>query len=49
MVIDAPPGLQGILDDFWQRPICSETEINGKKWCGDVGLPGPDKVQAGST
>jgi hypothetical protein len=23
-VIEAPPGLQGILDDFWQRPICSD-------------------------
>ena len=21
MVIEVPPGLQGILDDFWQRPI----------------------------
>jgi hypothetical protein len=42
MVIEVPPGLQGILDDFWQRPICSEGEINGKLWCGDVGLPGPD-------
>ena len=23
-VIETPPGLQGILDDFWQRPICSD-------------------------
>ena len=30
MVIEVPPGLQGILDDFWQRPICSEGAINGK-------------------
>jgi hypothetical protein len=43
MVIEVPPGLQGILDDFWQRPICSEGEINGRVWCGDVGLPGPDR------
>ena len=21
VVIELPPGLQGILDDFWQRPI----------------------------
>ena len=43
MVIEAPPGLQGILDDFFQRPICSIGEIEGRQWCGDVGLPGPDK------
>jgi hypothetical protein len=42
IVIGVPPGLQGILDDFWQRPICSEGPIEGKVWCGDVGLPGPD-------
>lgn len=47
MVIEVPPGLQGILDDFWQRPICSEGEINGKAWCGDVGLPGPDQGKGG--
>jgi hypothetical protein len=45
MVIEVPPGLQGILDDFFQRPICSEGEIEGRVWCGDVGLPGPDKGQ----
>jgi hypothetical protein len=42
IVIEVPPGLQGILDDFWQRPVCSVKEIEGKTWCGDVGLPGPD-------
>jgi hypothetical protein len=47
MVIEVPPGLQGILDDYWQRPICSEGEINGKVWCGDVGLPGPDQGKGG--
>jgi len=43
LVIEAPQGLQGILDDYRQRPICSEGEIDGKVWCGDVGLVGPDK------
>jgi hypothetical protein len=43
MVIEVPPGLQGILDDFFQRPICSVGKIDGREWCGDVGLPGPDK------
>jgi hypothetical protein len=47
LVIEVPPGLQGILDDFWQRPICSESEIDGRVWCGDVGLPGPDRGQGG--
>ena len=47
MVIEVPPGLQGILDDFWQRPICSEGKIDGRDWCGDVGLPGPDKGKGG--
>ena len=37
MVIEVPPGLQGILDDFFQRPICSERKIEGRIWCGDVG------------
>jgi len=47
MVIDVPPGLQGIIDDFFQRPIPSEGEIEGRKWAGDVGLPGPDKGKGG--
>lgn len=47
MVIEVPPGLQGILDDFFQRPICSVGEIEGRQWCGDVGLPGPDKGTGG--
>ena len=47
LVIEAPPGLQGIIDDFRQRPIPSVGEINGKTWAGDVGLPGPDKGKGG--
>ena len=47
MVIEVPPGLQGILDDFWQRPIRSEGEIEGREWAGDVGLPGPDHGNGG--
>jgi hypothetical protein len=46
MVIEVPPGLQGILDDFFQRPICGP-KLNGRTWCGDVGLPGPDKGEGG--
>ena len=47
LVIEAPPGLQGILDDFFQRPICSLYKIEERHWGGDVGLPGPDKGKGG--
>ena len=47
LVIEVPPGLQGILDDFFQRPIHSVGDIGGRPWSGDVGLPGPDKGQGG--
>jgi hypothetical protein len=47
LVIEVPPGLQGILDDYRQRPIPSEGEIEGRRWSGDVGLPGPDKGKGG--
>jgi hypothetical protein len=38
LVFEAPPNLQGILLDFWQRPI----PVDGGKFFGDLGLPGPD-------
>jgi hypothetical protein len=47
LVIEAPPGLQGIIDDFRQRPIPSVGEIDGRMWFGDVGLVGPDKGKGG--
>jgi hypothetical protein len=47
IVIEVPPGLQGIIDDFRQRPIPSVGEIDGRRWSGDVGLPGPDKGKGG--
>src|SRR5215470_9311012 len=37
------PNLQGILLDFWQRPI----PVDGGKFFGDVGLPGPDAGKGG--
>ena len=46
LVFEAPPQLQGILLDFWQRPIPGPT-INGKHFFGDVGLPGPDAGKGG--
>jgi len=46
MVFEAPPGLQGILLDFWQRPIPGPA-IGGHAFFGDVGLPGPDGGKGG--
>ncbi len=46
MVFEAPPGLQGILLDFWQRPIPGPT-IDGKVFLGDVGFFGPDQAKGG--
>ena len=43
LVFEAPPELQGILLDFWQRPI----PVDGGKFFGDVGLPGPDEGKGG--
>jgi hypothetical protein len=43
IVFEAPPNLQGILLDFWQRPI----PVEGGKFAGDVGLPGPDAGKGG--
>lgn len=42
-VFEAPPNLQGILLDFWQRPI----PVDGGAFYGDVGLPGPDAGEGG--
>ena len=42
-MFEAPPQLQGILLDFWQRPI----PVDGGKYFGDVGLPGPDGGKGG--
>lgn len=42
MVFEAPPGLQGILLDFWQRPIPGPD-----KSAGDIGLFGPDGGKGG--
>jgi hypothetical protein len=43
LVFEAPQMLQGILLDFWQRPI----PVDGGKFQGDVGLPGPDAGKGG--
>lgn len=46
LVVEAPAGVQGILDDFWQRPILGPV-IDGHQHKGDVGMVGPDAGQGG--
>ena len=46
MVIEAPPMLQALIDDFWHRPI-EGPEIAGVKYYADIGLPGPDQGKGG--
>jgi hypothetical protein len=46
LVFEAPPKLQGILLDFWQRPIPGPT-VDGKPFFGDVGFFGPDEGKGG--
>jgi hypothetical protein len=46
-VLEVPPGLHGILNDFFQRPICSVEPLEGRTWCGDVGPAGPDHGHGG--
>jgi hypothetical protein len=43
MVFEVPPQMQGILDDFWQRPI----PVDGGKYFGDIGFFGPDQGKGG--
>ena len=46
MVFEAPAGLQGILLDFWQRPIPGPA-IGTNLYLGDVGFFGPDGGKGG--
>ncbi|BFG78259.1 DUF1254 domain-containing protein [Paraburkholderia terrae] len=47
LVVEAPQGVQGMFDDFFQRPLVGPT-IGGRTWIGDVGLAGPDKGKGGT-
>ena len=49
LVIEVPPGLQGILDDFWQRPIVSVGEIDGASGPATWACPALIGARAGST
>jgi len=47
LVVEVPQGVQGMFDDFFQRPLTGPT-IDGHTWVGDVGLAGPDKGKGGT-
>jgi hypothetical protein len=47
LVVEAPAGVQGMFDDFFQRPLVGP-KIDGHTWVGDVGLAGPDKGKGGT-
>ncbi|WP_321935691.1 DUF1254 domain-containing protein [Paraburkholderia sp. J8-2] len=47
LVVEVPPGVQGMFDDFFQRPLVGPT-IGGQTWTGDVGFAGPDKGKGGT-
>jgi hypothetical protein len=47
LVIEVPAGLQGVIDDFWQRPVPSVGVIDGRRWRGEVGHAGPDRGKGG--
>lgn len=48
LVIEVPAGLEGVFDDFWQRPVPSVGVIDGRRWSGDVGHAGPDRGKGGA-
>jgi hypothetical protein len=43
IVFEAPPKIQGILLDFWQRPIPAD----GGEFFGTIGYSGPDRAKGG--
>jgi hypothetical protein len=47
LVVEAPPGVVGLFDDFFQRPLIGPI-IDGHTWIGDVGFAGPDKGKGGT-
>jgi hypothetical protein len=47
LVFDAPPRMQGIFLDFWQRPIPGPKLDASKVYAGDVGFFGPDGGKGG--
>jgi hypothetical protein len=46
LILEAPPNLQGLMDDFWHRPL-EGPRIGAVQYLGDIGIPGPDKGKGG--
>ncbi|QFY12397.1 DUF1254 domain-containing protein [Nonomuraea phyllanthi] len=46
LVVDVPARLQALMDDFWHRPLTGP-DIDGVRYLGDVGIPGPDRGKGG--
>ncbi|MBK0370871.1 DUF1254 domain-containing protein [Flavobacterium agrisoli] len=47
LVLDVPPMLQGLLDDYWHRPLQGPKKPDGTYFLGDIGFPGPDHGKGG--
>lgn len=47
LVIEAPPRLQALLDDFWHRPLDGPPIDDQRHYLGDIGIPGPDRGEGG--
>ena len=47
LVFEAPPQMQGLLDDAWQRPVRGPDIDPNRKFAGDVGFFGPDGGRGG--
>src|SRR5262249_42313606 len=47
LVFEAPPRMQGILLDFWQRPIPGPQLSASETYAGDLGFFGPDRGEGG--
>ncbi|GAA1383075.1 DUF1254 domain-containing protein [Catellatospora chokoriensis] len=46
LVVEVPPHVQGLVDDFWHRPLTGPV-IDGRQYLGDIGIPGPDHGDGG--
>jgi hypothetical protein len=47
VVVEVPAGVQGLLDDAWQRPVAGPRTA-GRTWAGDLGFAGPDAGRGGT-
>ncbi|MFI9630995.1 DUF1254 domain-containing protein [Streptomyces sp. NPDC052042] len=48
LVVEAPPRIQGLVDDFWHRPLTGPL-IDGVQYRGTSACPAPTRARAAST